>query len=347
LALGDQPVLADAGLHALVRALALAEAGHLAEAVELGSFVESAAIEIDSRQGQMWAGVIVGRALLTQGHYADARRSFERAAAAATDLNMVLQLRWARGGALLAAAHTGDLDEVRHAVDALDACPPTELALMASEIHRARAWAAIARGDLRTGAALLHGAANLAGDARQPGLELLPLHDLVRIGHTDAIGRLERVALTVQGELASCRSAHGRALAEGDATGLLAVADRFVGVDALVFAAEAANQAAWAARRAGDAGVAEHARAQMVRLLAQRPDASTPSLAPHPGFGLLTGREREVAELAATGDASKVIANRLGVSVRTVDNLLQRVYRKLGVSGRDDLRELRHRRPPV
>jgi DNA-binding CsgD family transcriptional regulator len=342
LALGEQPVLADPGLHALIRSLALTEAGRLDEAVELGRFVESTAIEIDSRQGQMWAGVIVGRALLLQGHFGAARRSFELAAAAATDLNMVLQLRWARGGALLAAAHISDLDDVRHAADALDACPPTELGLMASEIHRARAWAAIARGDRRGGAELLRAAADLAADTRQPGLEVIPLHDLVRIGLVDDTDRLERVAATVQGELARWRSAHGRSLAAGAADGLVEVAEHFERLGAIVLAAEAANQAAWAARRVGMSSLADVARSRMVRLLAQRPEAGTPSLAPHPGFGLLTDREREVAELAARGDASKAIAARLGVSVRTVDNLLQRVYRKLGIRGRDDLRALRH-----
>jgi DNA-binding CsgD family transcriptional regulator len=53
----------------------------------------------------------------------------------------------------------------------------------------------------------------------------------------------------------------------------------------------------------------------------------------------LTPRERDVAYLAAEGASSKEIAVKLGVSARTVDNLLQRAYRKLGVSGRADLRE--------
>jgi len=41
--------------------------------------------------------------------------------------------------------------------------------------------------------------------------------------------------------------------------------------------------------------------------------------------------------LAATGMASKEIAQRLYLSVRTVDNHLQHAYTKLGVSGRADL----------
>jgi DNA-binding CsgD family transcriptional regulator len=51
----------------------------------------------------------------------------------------------------------------------------------------------------------------------------------------------------------------------------------------------------------------------------------------------LTGREREVAELAASGVASKDIADRLFLSVRTVENHLQHAYAKLGLTGREQL----------
>jgi DNA-binding CsgD family transcriptional regulator len=54
----------------------------------------------------------------------------------------------------------------------------------------------------------------------------------------------------------------------------------------------------------------------------------------------LTAREREIAALAAGGLTSREVAERLVVSVRTVDNHLQRVYRKLGVSRRGELSRL-------
>lgn len=52
---------------------------------------------------------------------------------------------------------------------------------------------------------------------------------------------------------------------------------------------------------------------------------------------LLTARERAVAVAAASRERSREIAARLGVSVRTVENQLASVYRKLGVSSRDEL----------
>jgi DNA-binding CsgD family transcriptional regulator len=51
----------------------------------------------------------------------------------------------------------------------------------------------------------------------------------------------------------------------------------------------------------------------------------------------LTPREREIALLAAAWASSQEIAGRLVISVRTVDNHLQKAYRKLGVTRRQDL----------
>ena len=51
----------------------------------------------------------------------------------------------------------------------------------------------------------------------------------------------------------------------------------------------------------------------------------------------LTPREREIALLAAGGASSPQIAEKLVISVRTVDNHLQNAYRKLGVRRRQDL----------
>jgi len=56
-----------------------------------------------------------------------------------------------------------------------------------------------------------------------------------------------------------------------------------------------------------------------------------------PDAAALTPREREIALLAAAGSSSREIADRLVVSVRTVDNHLQNAYLKLGVTRRQDL----------
>lgn len=60
---------------------------------------------------------------------------------------------------------------------------------------------------------------------------------------------------------------------------------------------------------------------------------------PRGGPGELTVRERQVATSAALGFSAKVIASQFGNSKRTIDAHLNRIYVKLGVSGREDLAE--------
>lgn len=54
----------------------------------------------------------------------------------------------------------------------------------------------------------------------------------------------------------------------------------------------------------------------------------------------LSPRELQVAVSVASGATNREVAERAGVSVRTVENQLQSVYRKLGLGGRSELTEL-------
>lgn len=51
----------------------------------------------------------------------------------------------------------------------------------------------------------------------------------------------------------------------------------------------------------------------------------------------LTPRELEVAVIVADGATNPVAAGSLCISVRTVEDHLTRIYRKFGISGRDEL----------
>ncbi|NEA97636.1 LuxR family transcriptional regulator [Streptomyces sp. SID13726] len=75
---------------------------------------------------------------------------------------------------------------------------------------------------------------------------------------------------------------------------------------------------------------------QAARLRAELPEGDG---TPHP-LGLLSDREREIAELAATGLRTRQIAERLFLSPRTVETHLSRIYRKLDVTSRLTLSEL-------
>jgi DNA-binding NarL/FixJ family response regulator len=69
--------------------------------------------------------------------------------------------------------------------------------------------------------------------------------------------------------------------------------------------------------------------------------ASEPSDGPPPGLDVLTQREAEVMELLRSGRSNAEIAHTLHVSVETVRTHARRIYRKLGVKTRRELRALR------
>ena len=69
--------------------------------------------------------------------------------------------------------------------------------------------------------------------------------------------------------------------------------------------------------------------------------ASEPAEAPPPGPDVLTPREAEVMELLRSGRSNAEIAHTLHVSVETVRTHARRIYRKLGVKTRRELRALR------
>jgi DNA-binding NarL/FixJ family response regulator len=64
-----------------------------------------------------------------------------------------------------------------------------------------------------------------------------------------------------------------------------------------------------------------------------RAELSADGRTAHP-VHLLSDREREIAELAASGLRTRQIAERLFLSPRTVETHLSRIYRKLDVSSR-------------
>ena len=90
---------------------------------------------------------------------------------------------------------------------------------------------------------------------------------------------------------------------------------------------------------AGRRTAAAAAATKATTLTAQCEGARTPALELHQPRDL-TPRELEIATMAARGLSSKTIAERLVVSVRTVDNTLHQVYGKLAVNNRADLRPL-------
>jgi DNA-binding CsgD family transcriptional regulator len=336
--LGDQVQLAEPGIHLVALALAQVDEGRVLEGHATARAAYEGAVAMGDRHGQAWLSVVLGRAELLRGRLADAARHGREAALVFGELRHP-GTRWGFGLLMLAAGQRGDVATARAAAEDLDAEPPTPLSVMDVDLDRGRAWGLVAAGRHSAARELLAAAADRARSQGQHGLEAGALHDLARLGEAASVAaRIDDLAATVQGSLMATRRDHVAALCADDGAALDAVTAAFESMGCLLLAAECASAAAAAHRRAGvprSATASEHA-AQ--RLVGECQGARTPALPSAPGTAELTRREREVADLAAQGLANREIADHLVVSVRTVENHLQRVYAKLGVSSRDQLR---------
>jgi DNA-binding NarL/FixJ family response regulator len=109
---------------------------------------------------------------------------------------------------------------------------------------------------------------------------------------------------------------------------------------ALLLAADAAAQAATVHSRQDRRGSAQAADTRARRLAQTCEDARTPALAALAAPLPLTSREREIVTLAAGGLSNRRIAERLTLSVRTVEGHLYRACAKIGASDRTELAAL-------
>ncbi|MFB4316907.1 LuxR C-terminal-related transcriptional regulator [Actinomadura sp. 21ATH] len=204
----------------------------------------------------------------------------------------------------------------------------------------ARPWVLAARGD---DAAAVTAALAAAEDAERHGLRgytMFALHDAVRLGAAGTVPeRLRALAAEMDGPLPPLCARHAGAAAASDGDALMAVSGEFERLGTLLYAAEAAAQAAGAYEAAGRDRPAAAALAGARALAGRCPGARTPALAAL-AAPELTGRQRQIARLAAQGLSNREIAARLDISMRTVGNHLVTIYERLGVTGRDELAEL-------
>lgn len=301
--LPDATAPATAARLAFARVVALALAGRLEEAEDVAAYREA----VDRRSGLAAAAASLGVVALGYGNVRGAIR-WLREALAQADHDRPFAFR-IRVSAMLARAlaMSGQADA-------------------AAELAPESPWVAAVRGEQSRAVALGAAAADRASSQGRLGVAAVLAHDLVRFGaSSEAASRLTD----------GVYAAHARAA--GDAAALDDVANRFADQGARLLAAEAAAEAARAYRADGKLGSANSSSLRAKAWLSSCEDARTPALRLLDVPLDLTVRELEIARLVATGLTSRAVADRLVVSVRTVDNVLHGVYAKLGISGRGEL----------
>ncbi|MFJ8589587.1 LuxR C-terminal-related transcriptional regulator [Streptomyces sp. NPDC093595] len=328
----DDYIMLQPADHLIALVPALAEAGRLQEARVTG---EKAFAELTVARApcpRLWAAWQIARVEWLAGHMREAFRWYSEAAALArVQHGNTLAFRPVFSGMAATAALLGNASA---AEAALSECTGD----LVGEERLGKAWLLAARGNLAEARNVLTVAAKQAEDFGHVATEALLLTDIARLGGSqDVIDRLAELAQICDGVFVPARSSFVKALSDRDPDELLRTSTKLEEIGSNLLAAEAAAAASAMWTEAGESRRAAMASVQADRNLTHCPGVRTPMLAKLQEVVPLTSREREIALLAKTGFSSKDIAQQLTLSVRTIDNHLNRIYKKLGVKNRAEL----------
>ncbi len=205
----------------------------------------------------------------------------------------------------------------------------------AAYMRRAEGWAACARSPAGGAAQLLADAEALAEE--MPGFAAVLAYDALVAGCPASRVNpvLAPLAARCDAPLIDAYAAHAAAR---DGGALLRVAGEFAAIGATRYAANAAAQAGSAFVREGRQDSARRAATRVRELHEADQGLEPPEIDGLAGAAVeLTARENQLVALARQGLTNAEIADRLVLSVRTVESHLYRAMNKLGISDRRDL----------
>lgn len=316
---------------------ALLLAGQVADAVAAADRAYRRAVELPAT-ARLLGLAVAGRAALGAG---DLARACTLLGQAADGLSLSHATGWGyryriphvtalaiTGAAGEAAAHLATLEKVERKFRPMD-----------YELQLARAWVAAAQGAVTEAIALALSAAQRAASAQRFAAEVACRLAAVQFGDHGPAPRLRELELIVEGPRAGLAARFAEALRSGQAVELAILSEEFERMGDLIAAIDAAAHAGAAHRRQGRRGSALSCSTR-ADALAERCGAVTPALravaVPLP----LSDREREIVALVGAGMSNRAVAERLTLSVRTVESHIFRAMRKTGAANRDELAAL-------
>lgn len=209
------------------------------------------------------------------------------------------------------------------------------------DAQRARAWSAAAAGDHRLAIERLGRAATAALGAGLPATAATALHDALRLGAGPPVqSRLADLASSVDGELSAAQATHALGALACDGLAIEQSARTFERLGYKLVAADLCTLAARQHAARHDENAVRRCATRNARLLRSCEGAwSIPWLS---GFEqpALSAAEQAIASLTTGGSTNREIAEQRGVSIRTVENHLGRIYKKLGVTNRSELADV-------
>ena len=353
-ALGDVDDIADVAAIALRRAMTSFQASHMrfwfgsvyARACRLtgriDECVRSAKQIADSANevpGLAYANLafLMGHAELARGAVASAVKLLHEALAGVEKHGITTGLRPASCFALAEAhAKLGQPAQANEALSEARKCVPPDYLFMQTARDLATGWTLAASGSLTEAVATVRAAAKDARDRSQPTHELACLQAAAQWGDVCVTERARELADMLSLPLAGAVAQHAEALRAGDGEGLLAASAEYEAIGDSTTAADVAAQAADAFNRAQQRKHGLYAAALARELAEACGGLCTPALR-NPVDISLTSREREVVELVASGLSNREIADRLVMSIRTVEGHLYRACQRVGAKSRADL----------
>lgn len=311
-------------------------AGHLAHSDEL---TRALVQTIDAgTTGAMVVATMQGMAELAGGHPATALRLLQETMPA-LDTTDFGGWRYLAGIALAqATALRGSREDAVRASQQLDERAHATMRFWDPERVLTHAMAAARTGTLADALVLCEAAAAVASSQHQWGSEVLAWQQAAQYGSHAGTDRLMELARIVDGPRVSVALAHSVAVGAADAVALATVATQWEQIGDLIAAADAAAQAF----RMTPDQASVHARARRHALQRRVADLLERSEHPHTPESMmfkhplpLTQRERDIAVLVRLGLSNRQIAERLVVSVRTVEGHVYRATVKLGVTRKE------------
>ncbi|OBA85744.1 helix-turn-helix transcriptional regulator, partial [Mycolicibacterium elephantis] len=291
---------------------------------------------------QLLGAAIAGRAALGAGDLASACSLLEYAV---DGLSLSHPLGWGyrylfphatalamRGATAEAAAALATAEKVQRRFRPLD-----------FERSLARAWVAAGQGAVSEAIADMRAAAERCSAKGQFGAEVLCLQTATQFGDRTCAARLQELESVVDGPRVGLAARFAAALSDGDAGQLTSLVGEFESMGDRIAAVDAAAHATLMYRRQDKRGSALGCSARAEALAAQC-GIRTPALRQASEALPLTDREAEIVMLVGEGLSNRAIAERLTLSVRTVESHIYRAMMKTGTTSRDELANILPRR---
>jgi DNA-binding CsgD family transcriptional regulator len=295
---------------------------------------------IDVPLQQAWQNYLTAMSAMSRGDLGAAHRSLKEALARLDNGGGGTIKGFSQAWLVTVTAMAGSAVDARRRYTAMQAVrwwDPEGTCEWDAEVAITEAWVLAAEGAVSLAISITRDAAATEAERGRSAWEVLLLQTATQFGDHTTATRLVELADKVQGPRAPAAAAHGTALAAGSGDGLIEASRMYEAFGDRIAAADAAAQAVVAFRNAGLRGAALTASVMARRLADECGGAHTPALRAATVPITITVRQREIISLAAQGLSNKEIAERLSMSVRSVQGHMFRASQRVGVNGRDEL----------